>query len=46
VWQRKYRSPPVDAKEKAKQMRFLQSRGFSFEIIAKVFRALHDMEEN
>ncbi|MDH2917999.1 MAG: regulatory protein RecX [Sideroxydans sp.] len=44
VWQRKYRSAPVDAKEKAKQMRFLQSRGFSFEIIAKVFRSLGEEE--
>ena len=45
VWQRKYRTAPVDAKEKAKQMRFLQSRGFSFEIIAKLFRS-HIDEEN
>ncbi len=46
VWQRKYRTPPLDAKEKAKQMRFLQSRGFSFEIIGKVFRALDEDEES
>ncbi len=40
VWQRKFGIPPQDGKEKARQMRFLQSRGFSFEVIAKVFRAL------
>jgi len=38
VWQRKYSSPPKDPKEKAKQMRFLQSRGFSIEIILKLLR--------
>jgi regulatory protein len=40
VWQRKFGSLPQDAKEKAKQMRFLQSRGFSMEVIFKVMR--HD----
>lgn len=29
VWQRKFGSPPQDAAERAKQMRFLQQRGFS-----------------
>lgn len=38
VWQRKFSSPPQDAKEKAKQMRFLQSRGFSMESIFAIFR--------
>lgn len=38
VWQRKFASPPQDAKEKAKQMRFLQSRGFSMEVIFKVMK--------
>ncbi|MBW8330286.1 MAG: recombination regulator RecX [Thiobacillus sp.] len=28
VWQKKFGSPPADAAEKARQMRFLQSRGF------------------
>lgn len=36
IWQRKYGSVPVDAKERAKQMRFLQSRGFGSEIIRRV----------
>lgn len=39
VWQRKFGKPPQDAKEKARQMRFLQSRGFSIEVILKVLRS-------
>jgi regulatory protein len=38
VWQRKFSSQPKDSKEKARQMRFLQSRGFSIEIIFKLLR--------
>lgn len=36
VWQRKFGALPKDAKEKARQMRFLQSRGFSLETIFKI----------
>ena len=36
VWQKKFSSPPSTREEWAKQARFLQSRGFSFEIIKKV----------
>jgi regulatory protein len=39
VWQRKFGVLPQDAKEKAKQMRFLQSRGFALEVIFKVIKA-------
>jgi regulatory protein len=39
VWQRKFGVLPQDAKEKAKQMRFLQSRGFSMDVIFKVLRS-------
>ncbi len=38
VWQKKFGQIPQDAKEKARQMRFMQSRGFSFEVIAKVLK--------
>jgi regulatory protein len=44
VWQRKFGTAPQDAKEKARQMRFLQSRGFGFEVIFKVLR--HDDSED
>ncbi len=40
VWQKKFGELPRDAKEKAKQMRFLQSRGFSMDAILKVLK--HD----
>jgi regulatory protein len=33
VWQRKFGQPPADAAERAKQMRFLQQRGFSHKAI-------------
>ncbi|MDP3483322.1 MAG: recombination regulator RecX [Sulfuricella sp.] len=36
VWAKKFGTLPADAKERAKQMRFLQGRGFSFPVIAKV----------
>lgn len=39
VWQKKFGTPPEDAKEKARQMRFLQSRGFSMDVIFRVMRA-------
>ena len=44
VWQRKFASPPQDQKEKSRQVRFLQSRGFSLEVIFKVMR-ISDMDE-
>lgn len=42
VWQRKFGTLPQDAKEKAKQMRFLQSRGFGFEVIFKVLQTTNE----
>jgi regulatory protein len=38
VWTRKFREPPVDANARTKQIRYLQSRGFSFAIIKQVIR--------
>lgn len=38
VWQRKFGTAPQDAKEKARQMRFLQSRGFATDVIFKVLQ--------
>lgn len=38
VWQSKFGTFPEDVKARAKQMRFLQSRGFSFDVIGKVLR--------
>ena len=39
VWQKKYGALPRDDKEKARQVRFLQSRGFSMEVIFKILQA-------
>jgi regulatory protein len=36
VWKRKFSSPPVDLSEKAKQIRFLTTRGFSGDIVRKI----------
>ena len=38
VWGKKYGTAPDSAAESAKQMRFLQQRGFSFEVIQFVMR--------
>lgn len=38
VWQKKFGAAPQDANEKAKQARFLQSRGFSMDVVFKVLK--------
>ena len=38
VWRKKFGVAPKDAKEKAKQVRFLQSRGFALDVVFKVLR--------
>ena len=38
VWQKKFGAGPQDAKEKARQVRFLQSRGFALDVIFKVLQ--------
>jgi regulatory protein len=42
VWRRKFPEPPANANEKARQMRFLQGRGFSLDIIRKVIAGVDD----
>jgi regulatory protein len=37
IWKKKFRSPASNPSERAKQMRFLAARGFSFDTIKKVF---------
>ena len=39
LWQQRFGKPPADQKEKARQVRFLQSRGFALGV---VFRILKD----
>ena len=38
VWLKKFGQPPEDAKARAKQMRFMASRGFGMDVILKVLR--------
>ena len=38
VWQKKFGTPPADAREWAKQARFLQGRGFAAELIRKLLK--------
>ncbi|MEP7156583.1 MAG: recombination regulator RecX [Betaproteobacteria bacterium] len=42
VWVRKFREPPADANAKSKQIRYLQTRGFSFDIIKRVITGVED----
>jgi regulatory protein len=42
VWAKKFGSLPQDARERAKQMSFLASRGFGAETITKVLRRQED----
>ncbi len=42
VWQKKFGSQPESREEWAKQARFLQSRGFGFEIIKRILREEQD----
>ena len=38
VWQQRFGTPPHDAAERAKQMRFMLARGFAAGVVAKVLR--------
>jgi regulatory protein len=42
IWQRKFAIAPEDARERARQVRFLQSRGFSLDVALKAIRGEPD----
>ncbi|HEX5806521.1 MAG TPA: recombination regulator RecX [Macromonas sp.] len=42
VWQKKFGQPAADAAERAKQMRFLASRGFSADVVRQVVSGHHE----
>lgn len=42
AWRKRFGAPAADTTGRAKQMRFLQGRGFSFEVIGKVVEGLPD----
>jgi regulatory protein len=45
VWRKKFGDPPADSAERAKQMRFLQQRGFSLDAIRAAMRNLGEPDE-
>lgn len=42
VWQKKFKSAPTDPADTARQMRFLQSRGFALDVIRRVIDQAKD----
>jgi regulatory protein len=42
VWRKKFAAAPADAREWAKQARFLQGRGFSAELIRKLLKEIEE----
>ncbi|XAH23293.1 recombination regulator RecX [Xylophilus sp. GW821-FHT01B05] len=44
VWQRKFDAPPADAAERARQTRFLMTRGFASEVVRRVLAGGWDDE--
>jgi regulatory protein len=42
AWEKRFSAPPASATERAKQMRFLQGRGFSFDVIRRVVAGTED----
>ncbi|MCW5668959.1 MAG: recombination regulator RecX [Hydrogenophaga sp.] len=40
VWRKRFAAPPADAAERAKQMRFLLTRGFGAEVVRRVVRGV------
>lgn len=45
VWQKRFGTPPHDQKEKARQVRFLQARGFALDVIFRVLKSAGFAEE-
>jgi regulatory protein len=42
AWRKRFGQPPANAAERAKQIRFLQGRGFSFDAIRRVVAGADD----
>jgi len=43
IWRTRFREPPIDERQKARQVRFLQGRGFPLD---EIFRFLRQLEES
>ncbi|HUP95082.1 MAG TPA: recombination regulator RecX [Burkholderiales bacterium] len=46
VWARKFKTAPGTAADRARQVRFLQSRGFSLDIAMRVVRGAREEDED
>jgi len=46
IWRKKFKQNPQNREEWAKQARFLQSRGFGFDVIKKVLNNSTQDEDN
>jgi regulatory protein len=46
VWRRKFGTPPRDAADRARQVRFMQRRGFTVDTILKVIRSAGANDES
>lgn len=46
VWRKKFGIPPADASEKARQIRFMLSRGFTPEVIRRVINGTAEAQSN
>jgi regulatory protein len=42
VWRKKFAAPPADAREWARQARFLQGRGFAVDVIRRLLKSIED----
>ena len=38
LWQQRFGTPPADQKQKARQVRFLQSRGFALSVVFRILK--------
>lgn len=45
VWKKKFDAQPADARDWAKQARFLQGRGFSTDVIRRVLKEADEMQD-
>ena len=45
IWRKKFKKTPDSREEWARQARFLQSRGFGFDVIKKVLNSKHDSND-
>jgi regulatory protein len=45
MWRKKFDRPAADPKERAKQVRFLLTRGFHSEVVRKIIQGAEDLED-